>query len=137
MLFITSNLGLAPQALGCRPLRGLGMVFITSTWGLRPGLYGVARCAGSVRETSTGPRRAAREAGVSSTCEAGDSTKPGARAPGVKEEIRLSPRSGRQPLEITFVVFDPIRFEKFYELIPERNLSMVLFLLRYITLYLF
>ena len=39
-------LGLAPQALCCRPLRGLDAHVNEMTWGLRPRLYAVARFAG-------------------------------------------------------------------------------------------
>src|SRR5215217_8958264 len=40
------NLGLAPQALCCRPLRGLHAFILILTWGWRPRLYAVARFAG-------------------------------------------------------------------------------------------
>src|ERR1043165_4097470 len=40
-------LGLTPQALCWRPLRGLAF-FVTRSWGLRPRLYAVARSAGSL-----------------------------------------------------------------------------------------
>ena len=41
-------LGLTPQALRCRPLRGLGQLDSALSWGLRPRLYAVARFAGLV-----------------------------------------------------------------------------------------
>ena len=41
-LFFKSHLGLAPQALCCRPLRGLNRYFSNRTWGLRPRLYAAA-----------------------------------------------------------------------------------------------
>src|SRR6185369_11524592 len=40
-------LGLAPQALRCRPLRGLERFIRIGSWGWRPRLYAVARFAGS------------------------------------------------------------------------------------------
>ena len=47
-IFLRSILGLAPQALCCRPLRGLGPFLLDRSWGLRPRLYAAARSAGSV-----------------------------------------------------------------------------------------
>src|SRR6185369_12729470 len=70
-LLLLRSLGLAPQALCCRPLRGLGAFIVAipgacapgfmlspasrarcfyccDPWGLRPRLYAVARFAGSV-----------------------------------------------------------------------------------------
>jgi len=46
--FFNRILGLAPQALCCRPLRGLQSIFSTGSWGWRPRLYAVARFAGSI-----------------------------------------------------------------------------------------
>src|SRR6185369_2238471 len=47
-VYETENLGLAPQALCLRPLRGLHRFYETRTWGWRPRLYAYARFAGSV-----------------------------------------------------------------------------------------
>src|SRR5215510_16079885 len=50
-----ADLGLAPQAICCRPLRGLGCGMQWRTWGLRPRLYAVARFAGWAAECNGGP----------------------------------------------------------------------------------
>ena len=139
-----------PGARAPGSLRGLERFLFSFSWGWRPRLYASARSAGSAPEfpptrglgARISPYARARRPNFPPRAGLGARISPtrglGARiSADARVRRRISPHARVRRSNVTFVVFDTIDFEKIDELIPERYLPMMLFLIRNVALHLF